>query len=430
MILPNSCLASVFIHFSRNPGTTFKTNEGTKKVTVPVGGIGAGSIFAYESGSTAGTSTHLLGGEWVSEAGSFALSGASDAIFVYCLDDGPDGTPSVPVHLTAVTYSADGWSQPNADVSAFSTGQSALPADLPTTAVVTLPHKDNYLYVGPRTGTLTNLRLALSDGSGDYWHGNDGTTNLDVLHLDNQAPFAIEAESTPAPTPSPTAPPTLAPTPAPQVTTSGLGTCGGMVAGDVMVVGLNSRDPDEVAIVALADLPGGVIIHLTDSPWTGTHFKNSEGVKKLRVPAEGISAGKVFGYGHGISDLALADAWETERGSFLLSSSNDSVMLYCLADDGTTPVHLSAFDYSTNGWEDGTGVDADFNSGSSALPSDLPGNCAISLPHKDNYIFVGSKEGTKAEILSQVSNPQYWQGANGSTGRHALGVTLGQFYLA
>ena len=316
-------------------------------MTIPVGGISAGSIFAYESGSTSDTSTHMLGDEWVSEAGSFALSGASDAIFVYCLDDGPDGTPSIPVHLTAVTYGADGWSQPNADVSTFSTGQSALPTDLPATAVVTLPHKDNYLYVGPRTGTLMNLRLALSDGSsGVYWDGHDSTTNLDVLHLNNQAPFAIEAESTPAPTSSPTP----APTSAPQVAPSGLGTCEGMVAGDVMVAGLNSRDPDEVAIVALADLPSGAIIYFTDSPWTGTHFKDSEGVKKLRVPAEGIPAGTVFGYGHGISDLALADTWETERGSLLLSSSNDSVMLYCLADDGTTPAHLSALDYSTNGW--------------------------------------------------------------------------------
>lgn len=415
-------------------------------MTIPVGGINAGSIFAYESGSTSGTSTHVLGDEWVSEAGSFALSGASDAIFVYCLDDGPDGTPSIPVHLTALTYSSDGWSQPNDDVSTFSTGQSALPTDLPTTAVVTLPHKDNYLYVGPRTGTLTNLRLALSDGSsGGSWTGNDGTTNLDVLHLENQAPFAIEAESTPAPTPSPTPAPTPAPTssptssptpaptpvptPAPQVITSDLGTCEGMVAGDVMVAGLNSRDPDEVAIVALADLPGGAIIYLTDSPWTGTHFKDSEGVKKLRVPAEGIPAGTVFGYGHGLSDLALSDAWETERGSLRLSSSNDSVMLYCLGDDGSTPVHLSALDYSTNGWEDGTGVDADFNSGSSALPSDLPANCAISLPHKDNYVFVGSKDGSKPEILSRLSDPQYWQGVNGSNGRHALGSTLGQFVL-
>lgn len=68
--------------------------------------------------------------------------------------------------------------------------------------------------------------------------------------------------------------------------------------------------------------------------------------------------------------------------------------------------------------------------GSSALPSDLPADCAISLPHKDNYVFVGSKDGTKEEILSRLSNSQYWQGANGSTGRHALGFTLGHFVLA
>ena len=175
-----------------NSGTAFKTNEGTKKVTIPAGGINAGSIFSYESGSSAGTATHQLGDKWVSEAGSFALSGASDAIFVYCLDDGPDGTPSVPVFLTAMTYSADGWSQPNADESTFSTGQSALPSDLSPTAVLTLSHKDNYLYVGPRTGTLADLRLALSDGSsGAYWDGNNRLTNLDVLHLDNQAPFVM-----------------------------------------------------------------------------------------------------------------------------------------------------------------------------------------------------------------------------------------------
>ena len=159
-------------------------------MTIPVGGISTGSIFSYESGSSAGTATHQLGDKWVSEAGSFALASGGDAIFVYCLDDGPDGTPSVPVFLTAATYSVDGWSQPNTDESAFLSGQSALPSDLSPTSVVTLPHKDNYLYVGPRTGTLADLRLALSDGSsGTYWDGNDATTNLDVLN--SQAPFAI-----------------------------------------------------------------------------------------------------------------------------------------------------------------------------------------------------------------------------------------------
>ena len=134
-----------------------------------------------------------------------------DAIFVYCLDDGPDGTSSVPVFLTAVTYSVDGWSQPNTDGSTFSTGQSALPSDLSPTAVLTLSHKDNYLYVGPRTGTLADLRLALSDGSsGVYWDGNNDLTNLDVLHLDNQAPFAI----------SPTTPVSSMPSFAPVITES------------------------------------------------------------------------------------------------------------------------------------------------------------------------------------------------------------------
>ena len=157
-------------------------------MTIPVGGINAGSIFSYES--AVGFATHQLGDKWVSEAGSFALLATGEAIFVYCLDDGPDDTPSVPVFLTAMTYSNDGWSQPNATT--FSTGQSALPSDLPPTAVLTLSHKDNYLYVGPRNGTLADLRLALSDGSNStYWDGDNNATNLDVLHLDNQAPFAM-----------------------------------------------------------------------------------------------------------------------------------------------------------------------------------------------------------------------------------------------
>lgn len=59
------------------------------------------------------------------------------------------------------------------------------------------------------------------------------------------------------------------------------GMCGGLNAGDVAVITVNSDNPDIVALVALSDLPAGTPLYMTDNAWTGTAFLSNEGI--LRV---------------------------------------------------------------------------------------------------------------------------------------------------
>ena len=165
------------------------------QLLVPAEGIPAGSIFSYESGSTVSSSVHPHGADWTSLSGNFALSVTSDTLFLYCVDDDMTGTPTVPVHLTAVTYSTSGWVDPNPNPSAFTSGTSSLPIGKPPNTVLTLRHRDNYIYIGPRKGIRSDLLYNLSDGTAQTWIGSDSTTGTDIL--DKQAPFIVEATTTP-----------------------------------------------------------------------------------------------------------------------------------------------------------------------------------------------------------------------------------------
>ena len=77
------------------------------------------------------------------------------------------------------------------------------------------------------------------------------------------------------------------PTPAPVAETGGgsisrNGTCMSLSPGAVIVVTMNSDDPDLVALVALENIPGGVNLYMTDNAWTGNSFRTNEGTIMVR----------------------------------------------------------------------------------------------------------------------------------------------------
>lgn len=87
------------------------------------------------------------------------------------------------------------------------------------------------------------------------------------------------SKQTEPPTSSPTPHPTPSPTPHPTATARG--TCLGLSAGDVMVIGMASDNPDAVVMVAMVDLPEDATLFMTDNAWTGTQFTSNEGVIKV-----------------------------------------------------------------------------------------------------------------------------------------------------
>ena len=388
-------------------GSSVRTNEGTLSFRVPSGGMAAGTVFGYggDVSSTTTTTTDdvpllLYSGEWESEGGQFQLSASRDTILLYCRQESAttsttsDNNTNSIRFLSAVDYSGDGWMESNLEESVYGTGSSALPSELASAQLgaLSLPHFDNYYYNGSTEGTILELQTSLSDPG--EWRGSSAASDI-LLSL---RPTFTVTSSPSSPGTSPSASP---PSPSP---------------GDVMVVGMNSANPDLIALVALESLPGNFELYLTDNAWTGTGtgFRSNEGTLKLTVPSTGIAAGTVFGYGEGITH---GDDWESVGGSFALSESGDTILLYTKTDDSKDEIiHLGAFSYAgVDSWKNADMSEDAYETDSSALPDSLSSVGATSLPHQDNYAYVGPTNGDKAFLESSLQNVSNWQGSSDPT---------------
>lgn len=113
-----------------------------------------------------------------------------------------------------------------------------------------------------------------NDRACSRWQGNrnvfvDFPELATLLHGEaSPKPYRCEA-----PTPMPTASVGFSPT------TEKF--CATLSPGDVQVVGINSDNPDTVALVSLEDLPSGLELHITDKAWSGTEFLSNEGVRTV-----------------------------------------------------------------------------------------------------------------------------------------------------
>ncbi len=201
---------------------------------------------------------------------------------------------------------------------------------------------------------------------------------------------------------------TPSPTKSPGEPTFDRGTCLEMQQGDVAIIGIQSTDPDMIFLLALVDLPAGGGLYITDNAWTGFELKSNEGVKKLTIPAGGISSGTMFGYSaHSGSSLLLGNSWTSEGGSFALSVSGDNVIMYCLNGDGSKQFLYAAI-YQSDWLAENPDPSA-FSSNKSALPAPLPENCAVSLPEsKTNLWYHGSFSGSKNGMLTAISDRRNW----------------------
>jgi len=220
---------------------------------------------------------------------------------------------------------------------------------------------------------------------------------------------------------SPSSPSTPSTTPA--ATSDESDSCLGMEYGDIAIIGMKSSDPDAVFLLALADLPGGSVIYMSDNAWTGSSLKSNEGVLRLDIPKGGIAQGSIFGYDPSSSSstttLTLGDSWSKISGNFALSGSGDNVMIYCVQKgDTTSPQFLFAALYR-NDWSSSENTDlSSFSTNESARPGRLPDNCSVSLvdgKHKNWWYQEGAmRQGNKSELLNSISDRSHWSGDDAS----------------
>ena len=336
-------------------GTNFRSNEGTVEMTVGSGGMIAGTVFCYGCDDST---------VWQSVGGTFSLAATGDTVLLYCETD----TKEI-VHISGFSFSGD-WTEKDLTESEYGTVSSALPESLEDVAV-TLSHMDNYMYSGTRSGTMSSLISSIT--SRVHWNGS------------NSDPFSFESMSF-------------------TVSDSSDSSCTGVRPGSIMVIGVNSDNPDFVSMVALTNIAEGTKIIMTDNAWTGTNFRSNEGTVEMTVGSGGMIAGTVFCYGCDDSTV-----WQSVGGTFSLAATGDTVLLYCETDTKEI-VHISGFSFSGD-WTEKDLTESEYGTVSSALPESLE-DVAVTLSHMDNYMYSGTRSGTMSSLISSITSRVHWAGSN------------------
>jgi len=179
------------------------------------------------------------------------------------------------------------------------------------------------------------------------------------------------------------------------------GLCSGLGPGSLMVVGVNSDNPDRVDLLALEDLEEGIRITMTDNAWTGISFRTNEGTIVYNIPSGGIGAGTVISLD--------SHSWESVDGTFALSVSGDSVLVYCQDEEGSL-IHITGISLAGDWFSSGQD-DSSYGSNQSALPSSILA-ASVALPHFDNYVYNGPKRGTASALKESIGDSSNWSGSN------------------
>lgn len=183
--------------------------------------------------------------------------------------------------------------------------------------------------------------------------------------------------------------------------------------GDLVPVAyrMNATDaPDEVAFLALTDIPAGTKLHVTDAKYTNNSPAQCPGGLVWTATAA-LPAGTVFSIQ---PDASVASAGALSGEGFGLSSQGDQVIVYSGEGQYITAV-------SSNAW---VGSQTACDGNQSRLPSGLQnGASAISLASASgntagntvNAFFSGSQGGGPSAWKAAVLNPANWTGAGAGT---------------
>lgn len=161
-------------------GTEFLTNEGTFALTLTSPVSKGGSLGYGQNPEDVPFATDWLNVEDDNLKGQFALADTGDSIIVYCemmTNTATNGTDSSNInHLSALSYTTGGFTDPGLTPEDYGTRNTALPAPLQDVGSLALRHLDNYNYKGQTTGTKEEIQGWLADGENNWI----GTYNPDT----------------------------------------------------------------------------------------------------------------------------------------------------------------------------------------------------------------------------------------------------------
>jgi hypothetical protein len=88
--------------------------------------------------------------------------------------------------------------------------------------------------------------------------------------------------------------------------------------------------------------------------------------------------------------------------------TGDQFFLYCL-DADEEPHFISGFSYNGE-WTDAEDLADPVPLDKSALPEDLIEFGSVALPHIDNYLYRGSLQGFRTDLLAEFMDPEKYEG--------------------
>jgi RHS repeat-associated protein len=178
-------------------------------------------------------------------------------------------------------------------------------------------------------------------------------------------------------------------------------------AGDIIITGVNTDNPDVFAFVPLVDLAAGTKVLFTDNGWyQNGGFRNNEGVITFTAPAGGTPKGKLIIYS---STAADRNAGFSTNSLFLLSEDGEQILAY--QGSSASPKFIYGLSLR-KGWNNATSANT------SALPPGLTdGVTAISLPWANAYQNQpGQRQGGVNNLRNWFTTSSNWTGDNTLSG--------------
>ena len=180
-----------------------------------------------------------------------------------------------------------------------------------------------------------------------------------------------------------------------------------LTAGDVVITGINTTNPDQFSFVPLVNLLPNASINFTDNGWDGFGLTTTEGVVTYTAPAGGLTAGtKVILQTDGTTVNVTGGGTAVVTGNFGLSSSGDSLLGYI----GTSLLPTFLFAVNTNSlYLSSEVVDAS----TTYLPGSLAVGTSAVAPLAStgtiaNAQYTGPTTGTVAALRALVADKTNW----------------------
>ncbi len=173
-------------------------------------------------------------------------------------------------------------------------------------------------------------------------------------------------------------------------------------AGDIVITGFNSDNPDEFSFILLVDVVSGTQITFTDEGWLAAGGFRGTGEGEITWTASSdLPCGTEIVITDG-SPFSSSTGSVTDDAGFALSTDGDQILAF--QGSVASPTFIYAVHFNGTGWS----ADA-IDTNTSALPTGLTnGTNAVAINETDNATYDCSVTSDSSAVLAAVSNNANW----------------------